>query len=159
MSKRCHFLFYFFFQFFFLKSAAATIWTIWTRGNNNPRGGWTSWSTCFLYFAKRYQSSRCDWHKVKDLHILHRRQWTTTQRKQGQQRQPKDKNDSWTPRWTNSSHCWRSFAKNWFKKKIVFVRSLDRFILNFPGIIIKLKPMLGCKIPEIAYATSNKPIL
>ena len=29
-------------------------------------------------------------------------------------------------------------------------RSLDRFILNFPRRIIKLKPMLGCKIPDIA---------
>ena len=34
--------------------------------------------------------------------------------------------------------------------KVTIYWSLDRLILNFPQFIIKLKPMLGCKIAEIA---------
>ena len=33
---------------------------------------------------------------------------------------------------------------------VFFFRSLDRLILNFPRFIVKLKPLLSCKIAEIA---------
>ena len=36
----------------------------------------------------------------------------------------------------------------------IFIRSLDRLILNFPRLIIKLKPLLSCKIAEIVMKRS-----
>ena len=38
--------------------------------------------------------------------------------------------------------------------QICFFRSLDRLILNFPRLIIKLKPRLNCKIAEIVMKRS-----
>ena len=62
-----------------------------------------------------------------------------------------------SPLYRPSQMSFQAFAKAKEKRTfmdILFLRSLDRLKLTFAQLIIKLKPMLSCKIAEIAMKRS-----